>query len=298
MIDIEEIANGSMITDILSRTSLPLLTVKKGYKVYPTPFRESHSPTLIVTDMNTWCDTGMKDEDGQPMPLKGDVVDFVVVLDLAKGHTDSIRFLDDFRQGRIPYVDVSGGLSCMERIRKNPFHMTSGGNSTSIGIQDIKKEITDPSLLQFLMEEDIDSSVASYFLQEATIEQGRYVRSEDPALLLGTQNGSYLSFTPLETKFIGTASMSIFRGYGEYSCTIFTHLFDFLRYLSYGVVFGSDVVVMNHFALLPSALEFGKRFGKTTFFLRENRHAKDIWEHVSQTIPACHIELIKNINYV
>lgn len=298
MIDTEELISGSMITDILDRTSLPLLTVKKGYSAYPTPFRESHSPTLIVTDKNTWCDTGMKDEDGQPLPFKGDIVDFVVALGLAKGHTDAIRFLDDLRQGRIPDIDVSGGLSCLERTRKNPSFMTSGGNCTPIGIIDVRTGITDSSLLRFLMEEDIDPSVASCFLQEATIEQGRYVRSEDPALLLGTQNGSYLSFTPLETKFIGTASMSIFRGYGEYSCTIFTHLFDFLRYLSYGVVFGSDVVVMNHFALLPSALEFGKRFGKTTFFLRENRHTKDIWEHVSQTIPACHIELIKNIKYV
>lgn len=279
------------ITNLLEKSSLHVVNEKEGYVVYSTPFRESHSPTFIVTKRNTWCDKGMKDGEGHHIFFKGDIVDLVVALGLAKGRTDASLYLSDFQQERIPYVDVSGGLTCRDRmVQHTP--LSSFPSPGRLKILEVQDTITDKYLVGQLVYEDIDLGIANYYLREATIEQGKYVRFVDPVLLFGTDYGSSLSFTPFETKFIGKASITRFHREGEPSCTIFTHVFDFLRGLSCGKDFGNDVIITNHLSLIPGALEIGKAYDRVTVILRENQHAEEICRQIRQTIPWSFIYLI------
>lgn len=278
------------ITDLLSISSLPEPKCMEGYFAYKTPFRESHSPTLIVTERNTWCDTGMKDAEGHIIDFKGDIVDLVVALGLAKGHTDAMRYLVDFQQGRIPYVDVSGGLTCRDRMIAPPFSSkstTDGQYEPQITIMGIRDRITDINLLKLLSDEGIHYDVANHFLKEATIVRNRYVRYIDNVLLLRTDIGSSLFFTPFETKFIGKAFRSSFYGPGPDSCTYFSHIFDFLRGLSLGMSFGREVIVTNHISCTPSALKYGQKFLQTAFYLRENLQSEALKQLINEILPGC-----------
>ena len=278
------------ITDLLRMSSLPEPKVMNGYCVYPTPFRESHSPSLIVTERNLWADTGMKDGEGKKVALKGDIVDLVVALGLAKGHTDAIQYLLDFQQGRIQHVEVTGGLTCRDRMCEPPLSPnsnTGGRYDSRIEIMEIRHRITDIILLELLSDEGVHYDVANHFLKEATIVRNRYVRHIDNVLLLRTDIGSSLFFTPFETKFIGKAFMSSFYGPGPDSCTYFSHIFGFLRGLSLGMSFGREVIVTNHISCTPSALKYGQKFPQTAFYLRENLQSEALKQLINEILPGC-----------
>lgn len=275
------------LLEILRYSSLCMVKCKETYSSFPTPFRDSGSPTLIIKSDNTWVDVGMKDSLNRVIYFGGDLIDFIIAVGISGTRTEAIEWIECFGRGEVSYVDISGGINWRDRVyvHERIMKRQTGMRGDYYNIIKIEKHIENVVLQNFLLSNNISLAIAEYFLNQAYVESGYPLVTKDEVLILKTEEGTFQMLTPYETKFIGEVSMSFFPGRQPWQCAVFVHIFDYLHLLSMGRVFIGDVFILNHYSLEDQCLSLARRYEKVSFFLRNNKHSDQLHHDASIVIP-------------
>lgn len=246
------------------------------YVALKTPFRPSHSSSFIAME-DSWCDKGMKDENGEHVAFGGDYIQFAILVGIARNRTEAFRFFEEYQNGFIDPKSVR--IESRDYIIPSSFKRTSKGEDSYVDIIHLSKDISTSELVTYLSSLQIPLPVAGQLLKQCIVRHHMLEECLDPALYFPNKSGGCLLFTQYETFVLGPSDYTVVKEEGSSSgCLILTDVFDCLSLLT---LFGSlkrDIYILNNYFFLERVLQDTASYKTVDVLLRQNTKSLEMEE--------------------